>query len=89
VFARDFSPTGLSLNSPAHRFHKAFPEEIVYRDHGRLGDVIPARQAGYAQTGAFPELLSIYHLLGDPALRLRYDRALRHRHYVGNLHQRP
>jgi hypothetical protein len=25
----------------------------------------------YAETGAFPELLSIYHLLGDPALKLR------------------
>ena len=28
-------------------------------------------QEAYASTGAFPELLSIYHLLGDPALRLR------------------
>ena len=30
-----------------------------------------AAQAAYSQTGAMPELLSIYHLLGDPALTLR------------------
>ena len=66
-----FSPTGLSLNSPAHRFHKALLQEVVHANHERLGDAILAGQTGYAQTGAFPELLSIYHLLGDPALRLR------------------
>jgi len=32
---------------------------------------ILAGQVIYAHTGAFPELLSIYHLLGDPALKLR------------------
>jgi hypothetical protein len=32
--------------------------------------VLAAQQA-YAAGGAFPELLSIYHLLGDPALSLR------------------
>ncbi len=30
-----------------------------------------AAQEAYAETGAYPELLSIYHLLGDPALTLR------------------
>ena len=65
-----FSPTGLSLNSSAHRFHKALLHEVVHSDHERLGDAILAGQAAYADTGAFPELLSIYHLLGDPALRL-------------------
>ena len=66
-----FSPSGLSLNSPAHRFHKAVLDQVVNQQHQRLGDAILAGQAAYAQTGAFPELLSIYHLLGDPALRLR------------------
>ena len=66
-----FSPTGLSLNSPAHRFHKALLQQVVHSDHERLGDAILAGQGVYAHTGAFPELLSIYHLLGDPALRLR------------------
>jgi hypothetical protein len=66
-----FSPTGLSLNDPAHLFHKALLEEIVNGNHQRLGDAVLAGQAAYAETGAFPELLSIYHLLGDPALKLR------------------
>ena len=66
-----FSPTGLSLNDPAHRFHKALLDHVVNQDHERLGDAILASQAAYAQTGAFPELLRIYHLLGDPALKLR------------------
>jgi hypothetical protein len=66
-----FSPTGLSLNGPAHRFHKAVLENVVNQNHERLGDAILAGQAAYAETGAFPELLSIYHLLGDPALRMR------------------
>ena len=66
-----FSPTGLSLNSPAHRFHKLLLDHIVHQNHERLGDAILAGQGAYAHSGAFPELLSIYHLLGDPALRLR------------------
>ena len=60
-----FSPTGLSLDKPAHRFHEALLEQVVNRDHERLGDAILAGQAEYADTGAFPELLSIYHLLGE------------------------
>jgi len=52
-------------------FHRALLDEVVNGDHHRLGDAILAGQAGYADTGAFPELLSIYHLLGDPALTLR------------------
>ena len=65
-----FSPTGLSLNSPAHRFHKALLQQVVHSGHVRLGDAILAGQGAYALSGAFPELLSIYHLLGDPALKL-------------------
>jgi hypothetical protein len=45
--------------------------EVVHGEHERLGDAILAGQEDYADTGAFPELLSIYHLLGDPALKLR------------------
>ena len=66
-----FSPTGLSLNGPAHRFHKTLLQKVVNQQHERLGDAILAAQVVYANTGTFPELLSIYHLLGDPALRLR------------------
>ena len=66
-----FSPTGLSLHAPADLFHQALIRQVVSGDHLRLGDAVLAAQADFAQTGAFPELLSIYHLLGDPALRIR------------------
>jgi hypothetical protein len=66
-----FSPSGLSMNGPAHLFHEALLDELIRRSHARLGDAVLAAQDRYAATGAFPELLSIYHLLGDPALRIR------------------
>ncbi|MGH9390637.1 MAG: C25 family cysteine peptidase [Vicinamibacteria bacterium] len=66
-----FSPSGLSLNGPAHRFHQALLEALFHQGHARLGDAVLEAQEKYAATGAFPELLSIYHLLGDPALLLR------------------
>jgi hypothetical protein len=58
------------VNDAAHVYHKALLAEIESRRHPRLGDAILAAQAAYADSGAFPELLSIYHLLGDPALRI-------------------
>ena len=66
-----FSPSGLSLNAPAHWLHRALLEELLSGDHATLGDAVLAAQAAYADTGAFPELLSIFHLFGDPAMKLR------------------
>jgi hypothetical protein len=66
-----FSPSGLSLNDAAHVYHQAVLREIESGRHSRLGDAILAAQSVYADSGAFPELLSIYHLFGDPALRIR------------------
>ncbi len=66
-----FSPSGLSVNEPAHLFHRALLSEVLNGDHERLGDAVLAAQEAYAASGAFPELLSIYHLLGDPALSIR------------------
>jgi hypothetical protein len=66
-----FSPSGLSWNEPAHRFHQALLDELLHKGHERLGDAVLAAQERYASTGAFPELLSIYHLLGDPAMTMR------------------
>ncbi len=65
------SPSGLSLDEPAQVFHKALLGELLSGTHARLGDAVLAAQAAYAETGAFPELLTIYHLLGDPALAIR------------------
>ena len=66
-----FSPSGLSLNGPAGQFHQALIDALEMGGHERLGDAVMAAQAAYADSGAFPELLLIYQLLGDPALTLR------------------
>jgi hypothetical protein len=66
-----FSPSGLSVNQAAHVFHKALVRELIGGRHPRLGDAVLAAQSAYAATGVFPELLRIYHVFGDPALRLR------------------
>jgi hypothetical protein len=52
-------------------FHVLLLEALLEGGYERLGDAVLAAQDAYAETGAFPELLSIYHLLGDPALTLR------------------
>jgi hypothetical protein len=65
-----FSPSGLSLDEPAHLFHKALLSELLSGRHARLGDAVLAAQATYAESGAFPELLRIYQLFGDPAMPL-------------------
>jgi hypothetical protein len=61
-----FAPSGLSLNGPAHQYQKALVEELLSGRHERLGDAVLAAQARYADSGALPELLTIYHLLADP-----------------------
>jgi hypothetical protein len=66
-----FAPSGMSFNDAAHLYHKALLEELLSGRHLRLGDAILAAQVRYASTGAYPDLLSLYHLLGDPALKVR------------------
>ncbi len=66
-----FSPSGLSLDAPAHRFHRALMAEITSGVHERLGDAVLAAQAVYAEEGVMPELLAIYHLLADPGMTIR------------------
>jgi len=66
-----FSPSGLSLDGPAHVYHRALMAELTSGRHERLGDVVLAAQQSYAQSGLMPELVSVYHLFGDPALRIR------------------
>ena len=66
-----FSPSGLSVNGSAHRYHQALVSQIVGGDHERLGDAVLAAQVDYVETGELLELLTIYHLFGDPALRLK------------------
>jgi hypothetical protein len=66
-----FTPSGLSLDGPAHLYHRALMAELTLGRHERLGDAIAAAQSGYAQGGLMPELLGLYHLFGDPAMRIR------------------
>jgi len=66
-----FSPSGLSLDAPAHQYHKALAGELASGRHARLGDAVLAAQRAYAESGLMPELLGVYHLLGDPATTLR------------------
>jgi len=66
-----FSPSGLSLDGPAHQYQRALLAELTSGRHERLGDAITAAQTAYSRSGLMPELLSIYHLLGDPAMRIR------------------
>jgi hypothetical protein len=66
-----FSPSGLSVDGPAHQYHRALMGELVGGSHERLGDAVLAAQKTYAETGLMPELLSIYHLFGDPATKIR------------------
>jgi len=66
-----FSPSGLSLDGPAHEYHRALMGELTSGRHDRLGDAILAAQEAYAEAGLMPELVGIYHLLGDPAMPIR------------------
>jgi hypothetical protein len=66
-----FSPSGLSLDGPAHQYHRALMAELTSGRHERLGDAIAAAQRTYAESGLMPELVGVYHLLGDPAMKIR------------------
>jgi hypothetical protein len=66
-----FAPSGMSLHDPADVYHQALIRQLTSGAHERLGDAVFAAQVDFTQVGAFPELLSIYHLFGDPALKIR------------------
>jgi hypothetical protein len=53
--------------------------ELASGRHERLGDAILAAQRDYAESGLLPELLAVYQLLGDPAMRIRWVMARRTR----------
>jgi cytochrome P450 len=65
-----FSPSGLSLDGPAHTYHRAVMGELTSGRHERLGDAILAAQRTYADSGLMPELLGVYQLLGDPGMKI-------------------
>jgi hypothetical protein len=66
-----FSPTSESYNDAAHIFHAALVDRLESGAYDRLGDLVLDAQIEYADSGAFPDMLSLYHLFGDPALVIR------------------
>lgn len=66
-----FSPSSLSVSWAAGLYHQAVVEELVSGRHERLGDAVLAAQVRYADLGARTELLAVYQLLADPAMRLK------------------
>ena len=65
-----FSPTSESYNDAAHVFQTVVVQRLESRAYSRIGDLILDAQTDYANSGAFPELLRLYHLFGDPALEI-------------------
>ena len=66
-----FSPSGESLDAPAHFYHRLLLAELLHGGHKTLGDAVLEAQSKFAEAGGYLELLSIYHLFGDPATALR------------------
>ena len=62
-------PRLLSLDGPAHQFHRAVMAELTGATTSGSATPILAAQRAYAQTGLMPELLTVYQLLGDPAMK--------------------
>jgi len=65
------APSSLSLHWAARIYHEALVAELASGRHERLGDALLAAQTTYADSGARPELLAVYQLLADPALKIR------------------
>jgi peptidase C25-like protein len=69
-----FAPSSLSVHWSARVYNEVLLRELVSGRHARIGDAVLAAQAAYLESGARPELLLSYELIGDPALRLRSSR---------------
>ena len=74
----DLDLAGFAISGPPRAvlvrksiYHRALVEELSGGHHAHVGDLVLAAQKRYADTGAFPELLSICHLFADPALAIR------------------
>ena len=66
-----FAPSGLSQHGAAREFATRLAAALFQPATPRLGDALVAAQQSYAGAGGDADLLRIYNLLGDPALRMR------------------
>ncbi|GEM_PF-2306539 len=65
-----FAPSGLSLHDGGKLLNKALLRAVYGAGKTVLGDAILHAMAEYAAAGQRPYMLSIYNLLGDPAIEM-------------------
>ncbi len=65
-----FAPSGLSLHDGGKLLNKAFIRAVYGAGKAVLGDAIQYALNEYAAAGQRPYMLSIYNLLGDPAIEM-------------------
>ena len=66
-----FGPTWLSYNGLAGELGRYLLPQLAQPDSGRLGDRLLRGLAAYAAAGGDRDMLRLYTLLGDPALKLK------------------
>ncbi len=70
-FSAVWAPTGLSLNAEANALGARFYATLAGKPGSRVGDLVNDTLRAYAASGDEPSLVSVYNLLGDPALVMK------------------
>jgi|CXWL01.1.fsa_nt_gi uncharacterized repeat protein (TIGR01451 family) len=66
-----WAPTGMSQDELAAPLAAEFYKAVFDEGTERLGDAVESSRKAYRQSGRPDFMLSIYNLLGDPAMRIR------------------
>jgi hypothetical protein len=66
-----FAPSGLGYHGAAREFAIRLASTVYRQGTERVGDILLSAEREYVGAGGDAELLRIYNLLGDAALRLR------------------
>ncbi|HKV06718.1 MAG TPA: C25 family cysteine peptidase [Thermoanaerobaculia bacterium] len=66
-----WAPSGLSFSNESRALGERFYLELVRPGGERVGEAIRRSLEAYAASGGLPEVLDLYNLLGDPALRVK------------------
>lgn len=66
-----FAPSGLGYHGAAREFAIRLASTVYRQGTERVGDILLSAEREYVDAGGDAELLRIYNLLGDAALRLR------------------
>jgi len=66
-----WAPSGLSLGGEAGALSQLFVGSLFRVDSERLGDAILEAERRFGEFGGSGQMLTLYHLLGDPATVLR------------------